>query len=314
MSKHAVDILPIDISAYRKGNTGLDYVHRIDSGVPGPAVLVNALTHGNELCGAYAVHYLFEQGISPKRGSLTLSFANVAAYESFDPDNPTTSRFVDEDFNRLWSDEVLTGERNSAELARARALRAVVVAADFLLDIHSMQSKSPPLMLCGTKRKGRDLAMRVGVPVHVVADAGHKAGARMRDYGAFADPDKPNAALLVECGQHWQADSVSVAIETTLRFLLAVECIDAETAEAHLDADPPAQCFIEVSGPVTIESDDFAFDTDYQGLEVIAEAGTIIGYDGGTPIRTPYDDCVLIMPSRRLQPGQTAVRFGRVVG
>jgi hypothetical protein len=28
-------------------------------------------------------------------------------------------------------------------------------------------------------------------------------------------------------------------------------------------------------------------------------------------VRTPYDECVLIMPSRRLLPGQTAVRLGR---
>jgi len=30
-------------------------------------------------------------------------------------------------------------------------------------------------------------------------------------------------------------------------------------------------------------------------------------------VRTPYDDCVLIMPSRRLVKGQTAVRLGRYV-
>jgi hypothetical protein len=31
-------------------------------------------------------------------------------------------------------------------------------------------------------------------------------------------------------------------------------------------------------------------------------------------VRTPYDDCVLIMPSRRSGRGQTAVRLGRYVG
>jgi hypothetical protein len=28
-------------------------------------------------------------------------------------------------------------------------------------------------------------------------------------------------------------------------------------------------------------------------------------------VRTPYDNCVLIRPSRRLAKGQTAVRLGR---
>ena len=49
------------------------------------------------------------------------------------------------------------------------------------------------------------------------------------------------------------------------------------------------------------------------GLEVIPEAGSIIAYDGETPVTTPYDDCVLIMPSRRLNPGASAVRLGRYV-
>ncbi|MCH7793546.1 MAG: succinylglutamate desuccinylase, partial [Proteobacteria bacterium] len=49
------------------------------------------------------------------------------------------------------------------------------------------------------------------------------------------------------------------------------------------------------------------------GLETIPTAGTVLAHDGDEPIVTPYDDCVLIMPSRRLQPGQTAVRFGRYI-
>jgi hypothetical protein len=51
----------------------------------------------------------------------------------------------------------------------------------------------------------------------------------------------------------------------------------------------------------------------FTGLEVIAEAGTLIGWDGDREVRTPYDDCVLVMPSKRLYRGQTAVRLGRFV-
>ncbi|MEO7127387.1 MAG: succinylglutamate desuccinylase, partial [Rhodoferax sp.] len=41
----AFEVLPRDLSAYRRGNVGIDYVHRFESGKPGPHVLVNALTH-----------------------------------------------------------------------------------------------------------------------------------------------------------------------------------------------------------------------------------------------------------------------------
>ena len=75
----------------------------------------------------------------------------------------------------------------------------------------------------------------------------------------------------------------------------------------------PPQKVIEVTTAITIRTDNFRFDTDYKGLEVIARKGTEIGRDGEQPVLTPYDECVLIMPSRRLTKGQTAVRLGRYV-
>ncbi len=69
--------------------------------------------------------------------------------------------------------------------------------------------------------------------------------------------------------------------------------------------------FIEVTDAVTIESDDFRFVEDFRGLETIPRKGSLLGHDGDRPVVTPYDDCVLIMPSRRLHRGQTAVRLGR---
>ena len=48
---YPIEIEPVDISAYKVGNTG-PYVTTFDSGTPGPHVMVMALTHGNELCGA----------------------------------------------------------------------------------------------------------------------------------------------------------------------------------------------------------------------------------------------------------------------
>ncbi|MEX2630520.1 MAG: hypothetical protein WD341_11340, partial [Tistlia sp.] len=79
----------------------------------------------------------------------------------------------------------------------------------------------------------------------------------------------------------------------------------------RLGAPHPPQRFIEVTQAVTIESDDFDFVEDFRGMETIARQGSLLARDGGRPVVTPYDDCVLIMPSRRLQRGQTAVRLGR---
>ena len=309
---YPVNIETPDISPYRKGNTGIDYVTTLDSGASGPHVMLSAVVHGNELCGAIALDYLMRNEVRPVAGKLTLGFMNVAAFDAFDETNPTVSRYVDEDFNRLWTREVLGGDRDSAELRRAREVWPVVDQADFLLDIHSMQHSTVPLMMCGPVEKGRQLARDLTSPEHVVSDEGHAAGRRMRDYEAFSDPSSPRNALLVECGQHWDPASVVVAKEIALRFLARYEVVAPAFIEEHLSTAPPSvQHVIEVTGPITIETDDFRFAQNFHGMEVIEKEGTLIGWDGPTEVRTPYDRCVLIMPSRRLRKGESAVRFGR---
>ncbi len=308
---YPVELTAPDISVYRSGNTGLDYVTTFDSGKPGPHVMVSAVTHGNELCGAITLDFLFCQEIRPKQGKLTFAFNNYRAFLSFNPAQPLLSRFVDEDFNRLWSPEVLDGPRTSAELERARELRPFVDGVDFLLDIHSMQTSVAPLVLSGPLPKGRKLAGALGVPVYVVSDEGHAAGRRLRDYGDFGVPSSKKNALLVECGQHWEKASADVSLQTALRFLLACDTVEPESVEAHLAPVEGAQKFVEVTDVVTIKTNAFKFVEPYRGLEVIPEAGTLLARDGGEDVRTPHDNCILIMPSRRLFPGQTAVRLGR---
>ncbi len=313
---YTVELTPPDIEPYRAGNTGIDYVTTFDSGVAGPHVLVTALTHGNEICGAIALDRLFRAGLQPRQGKLSLAFDNIAAYRSFDLRVPTASRYVDEDFNRLWSAATLDSPRQSVELTRARALRPIVDAADFLLDIHSMQYATAPLMLAGTQHKSLDLARQVGIPELIMCDAGHAAGPRMRDYGGFGDPGASKAALLIESGQHWERRAAEVATDVMLRFLMALGTVTRDDAAVLAGPDfdaHPRQRVIQVTDAVTITGDKFEFVQDFRGLEVLSPKGTLIGRDNGREIRTPYDDCVLIMPSRRLAKGQTAVRLGRYV-
>ncbi len=313
---YRVELTPPDIEPYRAGNTGIEYVTRFTATEPGPHVLVTALTHGNEICGAIALDRLFRAGVRPRRGTLTLAFDNVAAYREFDVRYPIASRYVDEDFNRLWSPATLDGPRRSAELDRARALRPVVDAADFLLDLHSMQYATAPLMLAGLLPRSRALARRIGIPELIMCDEGHAAGPRMRDYGSFGDPASPKTALLIECGQHWEKRAAEVAIDVMLRFLITLDIVSPDDVAALGGPDfdaTPHQRVIEVTEAVTISGEHFDFAADYRGLEVLAEKGSLIGRDDGREVRTPYDNCVLIMPSRRLVKGQTAVRLGRYV-
>ena len=309
----AVELQAPDIQPHRASNTGTDYVHTFDSGKPGPHALVNALTHGNEICGAIVVDRLLREKLRPVRGKLTLAFANLAAFAKFDTVNPYASRFVDEDFNRVWTPATLDGPRDSVELRRARELRPFVEAADFLLDIHSMLEPSPPVMICGPLDKGIRFAFDVGIPEHIVSDTGHSNGTRMRDFGGFGDPSSPKNALLVECGQHWERNAVRVAWQTTWRFLKAVGAIDAAQADREIDKPVPAQRLIRVTEAVIANSPAFRFAKPFTGLEVIPRRGDVIAYDGEEPVRAPYDNCVLVMPvPNNVKTGLTAVRLGRL--
>lgn len=306
-NSYSVELTPPDISPYAAGNTGIPYVWRFESGAAGPNVMISAIVHGNEPCGAIALDWLLQSEVRPVAGSLTLAFMNIAAYEAFDPEDPNATRWLDEDFNRVWDKEVLDGDRDSIELRRAREVRPALEDIDFLLDIHSMQHLAPPLMMTGRHAKAKTLAGRLGVPERVVGDVGHAAGRRMRDYGAFDDPDAPQTALLIECGQHWEAAAAPLARESARRFLVETGVI-ANDSEDHRSGDA-AQQFFSVSEPVTIETDDFRFAEDFTGGEIIEKAGTVIAYDGDRPITTPADNTMLVMPSMRLWKGQTAVRL-----
>ena len=276
-----------DLSPHAAGNTGIAYAWSFAARRAGPHVLLQALTHGNEVCGAIALDWMLREELRPAHGTLTIVFANVAAYQKFDRADPFASRCVDEDFNRLWTAEVLDGPRESAELKRARELRPLYDRTEHLLDLHSMSEPCPPLAMVGLRRKNLDLARAIATPEHVVIDAGHSAGRRLRDYAFFDDANDPRCALLVECGQHWESAAPKVAKQAVLRFLRHFGMADRAALDAHLDTSPdPPQKLIEVTTTVTIGSDEFAFTIPVCALQTIPRAGTAYAVDGGTAIRT----------------------------
>lgn len=312
---YPVELTAPDISVYAASNTGIPHVWTFDSARPGPHVAITALVHGNEPCGAVALDWLLRREVRPLRGALSLAFVNTAAHAAFDPADPDASRWVDEDFNRLWAPGRLDDpdhRRVTSEVARARQIRPWLDGVDLLLDIHSMQHPGPALMLSGMLAKGRALAAGVGTPRICVGDRGHAEGMRMRDYGGFSEPGSPRNAVLVECGQHWARGSAEVAIDTALAFLRHTGAVAADYGADWTAGRPPPgpMQFLQVTEAVTIETEDFRFARDWTGFEHLPR-GTLIGHDGPREIRAPHDPTVLIMPSRRLSPGKTAVRLAQ---
>lgn len=309
-----IEVLPRDISAYAQGNTGIDYVHRLDSGKPGPTVMVNALTHGNEFCGVTAVTALLEAGLKVTAGKILLSFANVAAYRRFDTDRPSLSRFVDRDMNRIWDDAVIDAEPADTETHRARALRPVLRDVDVLLDLHSTIFGHHAFWVLDPLPKAIALAASLPVPGRrVVLDVNGMQGRGLFHYGRFGDPSDTPVGLVAECGQHWAARSGDVALAATVDLLAALGSIDRGTADALRPAvaeDPPAEFRTTVE--IAAKSDRFRPARAFEGFEAVDE-GEVIAWDGDTPVRAPHADCHILIARPHPKRGGEAMTLGRKV-
>ena len=303
-----LQVLPRDLSAYRAGNTGVDYVHRFDSGRPGPHVLINALTHGNEICGMVAATHLLDAGVRPLIGVLTVSFAHVEAYEAFRPDDPFANRQIVHNLNRVWSGAWLDGAEDSPELRRARQLRPVVAAADHILDIHSTSHDGGAFWVYPDFPRNARAALSIGAggasTTHLVMPSGLGSGTPLIQHGRHGLPGEvAGAALVVECGQHFLRSSAEVAIRTALDFLAHFGLISVPAATAA----PAPQRRFELLRTCMVQTESFEFTRPLSGVETFAE-GELIATDGSAgEIRSPCDECTVFMPTRRPIVGREAV-------
>lgn len=309
-----------DLKPFLAGNV-MPGVWSFAAEAPGPHVAIVALVHGNEIGGAVAMERWLRQRLRPARGKLSLVMANIAAFSRFDPEDPTATRFIDEDMNRLWDRETLEGGRRSCELSRARALRPFLDTVDVLLDLHSMLWPSEPVILAGRAPRAHQLGLKLGIPPLVVADDGHASGARMIDYQAFngtaGKAREGGTAVLVEAGSHWEAATVALIEAIAAKLLHLTGTLDPADPvlprPAMLPDAPARPRLAQVTRTITARTTGFSFVRPFSGGQVVPRRNTLLALDGEEEIRTPHDDCLLVMPSLRTLPGHTAVRLARFV-
>jgi succinylglutamate desuccinylase len=304
--RFAVEIAVPDLRPWLGGNCGIPGVWSFTAAAPGPHLALVALTHGNEIAGAAVLAELLGAGLRPERGRLSLVFANTEAFLAFDPENPTATRYLEEDLNRLWGEDRLQSPRDSREMRRVRTLLPVIKSVDVLVDLHSMLWPSDPLILAADTDQAIRLGQSLGTPRVTVADPGHIAGRRLVDHAHFTKADGSAAAVLVEAGQHWEGATVDAMAQTARRALGHYGI--AGRAPAPLP-EPPV--LARVTETVTATSHNFMFLREFRGGDIIPKAGTVIAQDGAREIRTPHDDCILIMPTPVAPRGHTAVRLAR---
>ena len=322
--KSLIEISHRDLSPYRKSNTGVDYIHTFDSGRDGPHIMINALTRGNELCSMGALCHLLDMNLHPKQGKLTLGFANVAAYETFDPDNPAASMFLDINLNRVWSDDIIDGNGPAREIARAREMRPIVREVDAVLDLLSNPILrdpqgwvEPPLLAYPAKEPARRIAAAMKFPLHQIetrpSAIGEVHSGLLYEYGNFSDPASPAVGFLAECGPHFSRRAETTAINVALRFLNACGVVAEETPPPPgvKAGDGGIRRYTDLLTPVAA-SDDFRFVGNFRGYETFSK-GDLIAEDGDQEMRAPYDNCVLIVVASEIKKGSPIGHFIRKI-
>jgi predicted deacylase len=301
------EVLPRDLSPYRAGNVGIAHVHRFDSGRAGPHVLVNALTHGNEFCGMVAACHLLDNAVRPKIGTLTVSFANVAAYESFTTERPFDSRQITHNLNRIWSPQWLDGGEDSVELRRARELRPVVAAADHVLDIHSTSQDVVPFWVYPAFERNAAVARALPLPAaHLVMPDGLGSGTPLIQHGRLGQPAGTGVGLVAECGQHFKQASADLAVAVTLDFLAHFGLVDAPP---RAPSAVPHRRF-ELLKTHVVQNENFRFVRPLIGFETFAD-NELIATDGDQEIRALCADCTVFMPARQAIVGREGVYLTR---
>jgi hypothetical protein len=119
-------------------------------------------------------------------------------------------------------------------------------------------------------------------------------------------------ALLVEAGQHWAAGTEIASLDTALHFLRASGVLDSKSINQYLSEqakNPPTAEIWDVTDGITATTDDFKFVKPFVGMEIISRSGTVIANDGSVEIKTPYDDCLLMMPNHRSGAGVRKLRL-----
>lgn len=308
----AVEYRPPDISVHAAGNTGIPYIWSFQAEKDGPHAVILGCMHGNEIAGAAIIDHLLNEKIRPTRGRITLIFGNPAAYARFDPETPYLGRFLDVDINRVWGDELFDPANTAAEVERARELRPVIEGADYLLDLHTMQGRGEPVALVTDKPATMEFVSQMSSLPFILSGKMHQAHrVRLRSYGRYGDVNDKAVALQVEAGQHWERAAIETGLEIAYDFLAKAGVRSSEDAPRQ-----STQKQLRIVETVMPEGGEFTFAEDFHSGTYFPRNGTVVGFAGPdrTEVRTPVDECYLIMPVHFRLEGGSCCRFAVEAG
>lgn len=250
-----------------------DSFFTIDSGRPGPTLLVLGGVHGDEPCGVELVERTASEpsAFAPRRGKIVCALGNPAAIAA-------KKRFVTHNLNRLFLPSDEGNPCTCPEHERARQLRPLLRSADVLLDIHaSYTPKSEPFLIC----ERNALPIVLGVPVPTVCfgfDAVQPGGT---DYFMNA---AGKIGICVECGYLGDASN-DIAERSLLAVMRGMGMADG-------DGVGDAKKTLLEATLLYVTRENFRVASPFADFDRVRR-GEIIGHDGAEPVLAEDDASIL---------------------
>jgi predicted deacylase len=286
-----------------------DGVLLLDSGRAGPHAVIVALLHGNETCGLAAIRAVLARRGELRRGRVTLLVANPEGFALRRPDAPQAGRFVEEDMNRLWSAERLAGQGpDSSEARRARAIAPLFADADCVLDLHSMATPGPRLLMFHDTPAARALLPALPADAHRIrfAEPLHDGRLLVEQPALLGDPRR--AGFVLECGPHRARSSAACASRATLALLGALGIL-AGTPPPRPRRRGQDMRAVQM---LRAETDDFRFLDPPLALRLY-DQGAPIARDGDRILRAPFAPTALLLARTAPRRGGEAGLLGHPV-
>lgn len=276
----------------------------VQSPVPGPTLIVVGAVHGNEPAGVHASRAVLKRlqsGRGIERGRFVALLGNRRAFAQ-------GVRYFDRDLNRSFpvgsfADPAQTDDHapQSEDVELLELIEALGHEHDcargpmYLVDVHTVSSKSPPFIAVEDSLPGRRLAGQFGLPLLLGVE--EELTGLLFDYFTHAFD---GLGLVVEAGQHEEPNTTRMAEAILWRALEAVGLVPYglhDTSLLENAASFHAGCVFDVRHRHVIRSSDFSVIESIHALDRV-RVGTPIGTEAGEPVLAPEPGLV-VMPNRQ---------------
>ena len=275
----------------------------IDSKKEGPRVLILGAVHGDEPCGAFAVHELLHRimggDVPLLRGQLTLGIGNPQALSQ-------DVRYVKENLNRLCLEPTGSETPINDERQRAQELMGLIRGQQYLLDLHSTRLPTDPYLIA--EAEVLSMARTLGFPNIVSGWGALNSGALAGDTEGYGLRHGVTS-FTAECGQHDAPLTFLEAIEAAKRLLAELHMIPAYP-RPHAAAEPTLHTIASayLKPPSGFH---YAPALTVRNFAQVRE-GEVIGYAGEEPVLAPFA-ASLVLPKdpQRMQVGEELFLLAR---